>query len=199
MERMVAQKFGFGLANSANRREVRNNCLGFQGGISPQRNYSGRAAIWPVWDIMTASDPLARPNRASWNGMQFDRSETNALHQVDDDELPSALGKRQGEDQPVRSGRHRLDASAARNVDRRGGELMSSRGVGSAARYPTGNDRDQSCKTDDEHHAHHDNQDLERTHGTRARSESNQFYSLSSLFETLRAVKHQPRHNRRSP
>jgi len=99
MERMVAQKFGFGLANSANRREVRNNCLGFQGGISPQRNYSGRAAIWPVWDIMAASDPLARPNRASWNGMQFDRSETNALNQVDDDELPSALGQRQGEDQ----------------------------------------------------------------------------------------------------
>jgi len=96
--------------------------------------------------------------------MQFDRAEPNALRQVDDDELPSALGQRQGEDQSVRSGRHRLDPSAARNVDRRGGELMSSRGGRSAARYPAGNDHDQSSKTDDEHHAHHDNQDLERTH-----------------------------------
>jgi hypothetical protein len=96
--------------------------------------------------------------------MQFDRAEPNALRQVDDDELPSALGQRQGEDESVRSGRHRLDASAARNVDRRGGEPMSSRGGGSAARYPAGNDHDQSSKTDDEHHAHHNNQDLERTH-----------------------------------
>src|SRR3984893_2749509 len=131
--------------------------------------------------------------------MQFDRSETNALNQVEADELPSALGQRQGEDQPVRSGRHRLDASAARHVDWHGGELMNSRGGGSAARYPAGNDHDQSSKTDDEHHAHHNNQDLERTHGIRVRSESNQSYRLSSPFEKLRAVKHQPRHDPRSP
>jgi len=96
--------------------------------------------------------------------MQFDRSETNALRQVDDDELPSAVGQRQREDQPVRVRRHRLDAGAAWDVDRRGGEPMSSRGGGSAARYPAGNERDQSSKTDDQHHAHHDNQDLERAH-----------------------------------
>ncbi len=96
--------------------------------------------------------------------MQFDRSQANALRQVDDDELPSSVGQRQGEDQPVRARRHRLDAGAARNVDQRGGELTSSRGGGSAARHPARNDRDQSSETDDQHHAHHDNQDLERTH-----------------------------------
>jgi len=37
-------------------------------------------------------------------------------------------------------------------------------GGGSAARNPAGNERDQSGKPDDQHHAHHDNQDLERAH-----------------------------------
>ena len=97
--------------------------------------------------------------------MQFDRSEANTFGQVDDDELFSALRQRQGEDQPVRSRRHRLDAGAARNLDRWGGEPMSSRGCGSAARHPAGNDRDQSSETDGEHHSHHYNQKLERAHG----------------------------------
>src|SRR5271167_117591 len=83
---------------------------------------------------------------ASWDWMQFDRFEANTLRQVDNDELPPALGQRQGEDQPVRARRHRLDAGAARNVDRRGGESVSSHGGGSAARYPAGDERDQSSK-----------------------------------------------------
>ena len=77
-----------GLANSASRREVRNKCLSFQGGIFCAAELSGRAAIRPMWDITAASDPRPRPNRASRNWMQFDRSEANALRQVDDDELP---------------------------------------------------------------------------------------------------------------
>src|SRR5258708_23726917 len=57
--------------------------------------------------------------------MQLDRAEVNALRQVDDDELPPALGQLQREDQPIRPGRHRLDTGAARNVYRRGSEPPS--------------------------------------------------------------------------
>ena len=101
----------------------------------------------------------------SGHGVQFDRAEADALRQVNDDELPPALRQLQREDQPIRLGRHRLDTGAARNVDRRAVEPMSSRGGWSAARHPAGNDNDQSSETDNEHQAHHDNQDLEGAHG----------------------------------
>ena len=59
--------------------------------------------------------------------------------------------------------RHRLDAGAARNFDLPG-RLSYERRSGGSARYPAGNDGDQSSETDDQHYAHDDNQDLERAH-----------------------------------
>ena len=34
------------------------------------------------------------------------------------------------------------------------------------AGYPAGNERDQSSETDDQHHTHYDDQDLERPHAS---------------------------------
>src|SRR5262252_3722776 len=105
---------------------------------------------------------------ASRRGMQFDRAEPSAARQIYHQELSSALGQHQRKDQPVGCGRHRLDARAARNVDCRAGK-HTDRGVrGSAARDPACDDGDQSSEADNEHHAHHYYQNLERAHAFRA-------------------------------
>jgi len=114
--------------------------------------------------MTTACDPRPRPNRASRHGMQLDRAEPNAGGQIDNQELPAALGQRQRNHEPVQPNRHRLDAGIARNVNRRAAKHASRRRPGSPARYPAGNDRDQSSEAHDQHHAHHDNKDLERAH-----------------------------------
>src|SRR5947209_14742239 len=144
-ERMIAQKIRFPAWRTAEVGEKFGiNASAFKATFSAQRNYSGRAAIWPVWDYNCGLRPRAQGRiGASWNWMQFDRAEASTLRQVEDDELPSPVGQRQGEDQPIRTRCHRLDAGAARNVDRRGGEAMSSRCGGSAARPPAGNDHHQ--------------------------------------------------------
>jgi len=111
------------------------------------------------------SDPRAMPNRpGSGRGAQLDRAETGACRQIDDDELSAAFGQRQSQDEAIRPGCHRLDARATRNVDRRGCERAGNIRWRAAARHSAGDDRDQSCEPDNEHDAHHDDQDFEPTH-----------------------------------
>jgi hypothetical protein len=100
----------------------------------------------------------------SRKGMQLDSSEANAFGQIDDDELSSPLGQSQRKDQPVRPGRHRLNAGPPRNIDRRAGEFANGRCGWPTARYSARNERYQGSETDDQHHTHHDNKDFERSH-----------------------------------
>src|SRR5947207_15546252 len=100
---MVAQKNSFsGLANSGSRREVRNKSFSFQGGIfcAPQLIRQSRNSAG-VGHLGGLQPEHKRRIAASWNLMQFDRAEANTFRQVDDDELLSAFGQRQGQDQPV--------------------------------------------------------------------------------------------------
>src|SRR5690349_136210 len=116
--------------------------------------------------------------RWSWRGVEFDRPDANARAQIDYHELSVALRQRQRKDEPVYRNRHRFDAGVVGNVDRRIRDGASRGRDRPAARGFADDGRDEDCESDDEHNAHHNEQDLEPTHAFATRPENAKWSSL---------------------
>jgi hypothetical protein len=97
--------------------------------------------------------------------MQFDRTQTSAGRQIDDQKLAIAVRQFQPDHEVVPTGRHRLDAGAARDIDRPSESPRGFRRRGAAVRYSADNSDDEGSETADNHDPHHDNKNFERAHG----------------------------------
>ena len=99
--------------------------------------------------------------------MQLDGAEAGPGDEIDDDDVASAPGQRQIEDQAVRRCGHRLDSRAVRDGEGAGLKRMCDAGR-FAACQPAGDDRRDDAKTDDDDDPEDRDQDLQRSHlGTR--------------------------------
>jgi hypothetical protein len=115
--------------------------------------------------------------------MQFDRTEASASAQINYHELSVTRRQRQGKDEPVRRNRHRLDACAVGNVDRPAGEgVRRGRGRPAARRFADDGCYE-DCETDDEHDAHHHDQDLEPTHAFETRPDKRQMVVIPGAVD----------------
>lgn len=91
---------------------------------------------------------------------EFDRPDTRARSQVEDDELALAIRQDEVQYQAVFSGGHRLDPRSARDRDRVRRKRAPGGLADAAVRHPAGNDKNQRGKTGDEHDAHYHDHSL---------------------------------------
>jgi hypothetical protein len=127
---------GYRLTNGAGRREVRKNQCRFQDDVSPPRKSSGRAVLLGRWTTRRAESPDSR------GGVQFDRANTSTGRQIEDYKLSAPFGEGQSEDETIRPDSHRLDTSAARDIDGRPNKRARGSRARPAARYPRSDYRD---------------------------------------------------------
>jgi 23S rRNA pseudouridine1911/1915/1917 synthase len=95
--------------------------------------------------------------------VQLDRPKPGARRKVENDELAMAVLKRQIEDQAIWRGCHCLDPRPAWDLDRGGRERMVGARANLFMGQSAGNGQDQRSKADDEHDAHHDDDDFQRS------------------------------------
>jgi hypothetical protein len=97
--------------------------------------------------------------------VQFDRAQTSAGRQIDDQKLPIAVRQLKPDHEAVPTGRHGLDAGAARDIDWPSETLWGFCRCRAAVRYSADNDDDEGSETANNHDPHHDNKNFERAHG----------------------------------
>jgi hypothetical protein len=110
--------------------------------------------------------------------VEFDRPDASASAEINYHELSVALRQRQHQGKAISPNRHRLDPGTAGNIDRRIREGASRVRDRPAARGFADDGRDKDCESDDEHNAHHNDQDLEPTHAFATRPENIKWSSL---------------------
>jgi len=162
-------------SNGTNRRKVRGNKSRFQDAQPRPRQVSNKVQETGRSEARKPSrNPgwrrACRVNVGESPGVERDaernRAEPLSGGEIDDEELPCAVDQQQIDDEAVGSGGHRLDPCPRGQIDRLRDKAWLCCGFRGFVRDPRGYGADQHDGSDDQHHTHDDDGDLQRAHRT---------------------------------
>ena len=162
-------------SNGTSRRKVRGNAGRFQdarpqpGQVSNKVQETGRNEAvktsqergWRRAFRVTAGE-----SGSLRRGAERNRAEPLSGGEIDNEELSAAVGQQQIDDEPIGSGGHCLDPGLRGQIDRLRDKARLCCGLRGFVRDPRGYGTDQHDGSDDQHHPHDDDRDLQHAHRT---------------------------------